>query len=125
MIGSTRQLRVFAYSEPVDMRKGYDGLSALVAGTLRQDPVSGDVFLFVSKNRQRAKALLWDGTGLCIFAKRLERGRFAKLWQGDGATVELTMSELQLFLEGSDQVGRVALSPPVFDAKGVDRRAMW
>jgi transposase len=59
--------------------------------------------------------LLWDGTGLCIYAKRLERGRFACLWQDAAApVVRLTMSELQLFLEGSALVGRVALSPAPF-----------
>jgi transposase len=56
--------------------------------------------------------LLWDGTGLCIYAKRLERGRFVCLWrEGEGASLRLTVSELALFLEGSTLVGRVALSP--------------
>ena len=65
--------------------------------------------------RKRAKVLLWDGTGLCIYAKRLEGGRFACLWrEADAHVVRLTMSELQLFLEGSTLVGRVALSPPPF-----------
>jgi transposase len=59
--------------------------------------------------------LLWDGTGLCIYAKRLERGRFACLWRdADARRVRLTMSELQLFLEGSTLVGRIALSPAPF-----------
>ena len=59
--------------------------------------------------------LHWDGTGLCIYAKRLERGRFACLWrEADARVVRLTMSELQLFLEGSTLVGRVALSPTPF-----------
>ena len=112
MIGSTRSLRVFAYSQPVDMRKGFDALYGLVATVLGRDPLSGDVFLFVSRDRKRAKALLWDGTGLCLYAKRLERGRFAKLW-GDEETseLELTMAELALFLEGSHLVGKVPLSP--------------
>jgi len=59
-----------------------------------------------------AKVLLWDGTGLCLYSKRLERGRFARLWGGeDTASVELTMSELSLFLEGSRLVGKVPVSP--------------
>jgi transposase len=58
--------------------------------------------------------LLWDGTGLCIYAKRLERGRFASLWAGRNGTAELTTSELALFLEGSGAIGRIALSPEVF-----------
>jgi len=64
--------------------------------------------LFTSKARTRCKVLLYDGTGLCLYHKRLEQGRFACLWeQGDGTCVELTMSELALYLEGSRAVGRV------------------
>ncbi len=115
MIGSTRQVAVFAFGGPVDMRKGFDGLAAVVTQQLRRDPLSGDVFLFVSRTRKRAKVLLWDGTGLCIYAKRLERGRFASLWrESDGDAMRLTMSELSLFLEGSSLVGRVKLSPDEF-----------
>ncbi len=114
MIGSTRQLRVFAFAGPVDMRKGFDGLSALVQQGLGRDPLSGDVYLFVARNRQRAKALLWDGTGLCVYAKRLERGRFGAPWEHGEGPLEMTMSELALFLEGSRLVGKVSLSPPAF-----------
>jgi transposase len=100
VIGSTRQVTVWAYGAPADLRKGFDGLSALVSQALRQDPLSGDCYLFVNATRKRAKVLLWDGTGLCIYAKRLERGRFACLWRdADARSVRLTISELQLFLE--------------------------
>jgi transposase len=75
--------------------------------------LSGDVFLFVSRDRVRAKVLQWDGTGLCVYAKRLEKGRFARVWPEDAdAPITLTVSELELFLDGSTLVGRVALSPP-------------
>lgn len=115
MIGSTRQVAVFAFGGPIDMRKGFDGLAAVVTQNLGRDPLSGDVFLFVNRTRKRAKVLLWDGTGLCIYAKRLEQGRFACLWRETaGDTVRLTMSELTLFLEGSSLVGRVKLSPDPF-----------
>jgi transposase len=115
MIGSTRQVAVWAYGAPADLRKGFDGLSGLVSERLDQDPLSGDCYLFVNATRKRAKVLLWDGTGLCIYAKRLERGRFACLWRDTAArVVRLTMSELQLFLEGSTLVGRVVLSPAPF-----------
>lgn len=115
MIGSTRQIAVYAFGAPADLRKGFDGLSALVSQALGRDPLSGDLFVFVNRSRHRAKVLLWDGTGLCIYAKRLERGRFACLWrEGEGASLRLTVSELALFLEGSTLVGRVALSPAPF-----------
>ena len=108
-----RRVTVYAYAEPTDMRKGFDGLSALVTQGLQRDPLSGDAFIFVSRDRVRTKVLHWDGTGLCIYAKRLERGRFARLWRDEGdAPIRLTVSELDLFLEGSTLVGRVALSPP-------------
>jgi transposase len=115
MIGSTRQVTVWAYGAPADLRKGFDGLSGLVTERLRQDPLFGDCYLFVNATRKWAKVLVWDGTGLCIYAKRLERGRFACLWRdATAAVVRLTMSELQLFLEGSALVGRIALSPAPF-----------
>jgi transposase len=115
VIGSTRQVAVWAYGAPADLRKGFDGLSGLVSQQLERDPLSGDCYLFVNATRKRAKVLLWDGTGLCIYAKRLERGRFASLWRDSAARgVALTISELQLFLEGSVLVGRIALSPAPF-----------
>ena len=113
MLGLTRSVRVWAYNGPVDLRKGFDSLFGLVHSDLGRDPLAGDLYLFVSRNRKRAKVLLWDGTGLCIYAKRLECGRFAKLWRLDEKPeIELTGSELQLFLEGSKLVGKVTLSPP-------------
>lgn len=115
MIGSTRQLRVFAHGEPVDMRNGFDGLAALVAQQLGRDVLRGDVFLFVSRTRRRAKVLFWDGTGLVVYAKRLERGRFTAPWRTPGrSAVEMTLSELALFLEGSHLAGRIQLSPSPF-----------
>ena len=108
-----RRVQVFAYTRPTDMRKGFDGLCALVTQGLQRDPLSGDIFIFVSRDRIRAKTLQWDGTGLCLYAKRLERGRFASLWrEEDAAPITLTISELDLFLDGSTLVGRVALAPP-------------
>ena len=112
MIGSTRNVRVYASPEPCDMRKGYDGLFALARDLVRQDPLSGHLFLFVAKNRKRAKVLLYDGTGLCIYQKRLEVGRFVAPWERVSAQT-MTVSELALFLEGSKAV-RAVLSPAVF-----------
>ena len=115
MSGSTRSVRAYAYASPADLRRGFDGLAALVRDGLGRDPLSGDLYLFVSRDRRRAKVLLWDGTGLCLYAKRLERGVFASPWRdGSAARLSLTVTELQLFLEGSALVGKVALSPPTF-----------
>ncbi len=120
MIGSSRQFSVYAYGAPVDLRKGFDGLSGLVERELGRDPLSGDLFLFVSRSRRLAKVLMWDGTGLCVYSKRLEQGQFACLWrEPGGARLRLTLSELHLFLEGSKLVGKVELSPPSFERKGV------
>lgn len=112
MIGVRSRARVYAYAGPTDMRKSYEGLSALVRNELGRDPLSGDLYVFCNRLRHRAKVLYWDGTGLCVYAKRLEKGRFACLWRdAERGELELTESELRLFLEGCTLVGRVALSP--------------
>lgn len=115
MIGSTRQVRVFAFAAPTDLRNGFDGLWALVSQKLAKDVLAGDLFLFVGRSRKLAKVLFWDGTGLVVYAKRLEKGRFNAPWNTtkDGA-VEMTVSELALFLEGSHLAGRIQLSPAPF-----------
>ena len=68
--------RVLVYGKPVDMRKSFDGLFALVANALGEDPMSGDLFLFLNRRRNTVKGLLWDRTGFLLIAKRLERGQF-------------------------------------------------
>lgn len=95
---------MYAYPEPVDLRKGYDGLFGLVKQGLGRDPLSGDLFLFLNARRKGCKVLVWDGTGLCIFQKRLERGQFAALWRDEGNVVTLTSSELAHFIEGCELV---------------------
>lgn len=118
MIGLTRVVRVFAYGAPVDLRKGFNGLSALVEHEMKHKLLDGDVYLFVGRKPRRAKVLYFDGTGLCLLCKRLERGRFARPWErSGGAVVTLTLSELALFLEGSELVGRKMLVPPTFEEK--------
>lgn len=115
-----RAVRVYACAAPVDMRRGFDGLSALVEQQLGGQLLTGDVFLFVGKSRKRAKVLYFDGTGLVLLTKRLYRGRFARPWAEEGAaTVELTASELSLFLEGCELAGRWKLSPPRWTRKSL------
>ena len=114
MIGHARQVAVYACGEIVDMRKSFDTLSALVVGQMKRDVLSGELYLFVSRNRKRAKVLYFDGTGLCLFAKRLEKGKFAAVYdRARGRSLRMTLSELALFIEGSEAVGRIPLSPPL------------
>jgi transposase len=119
ILSPSRAVRVFAYPAPVDLRKGYDGLYGLVENGLKQDPMSGDLFLFVNESRKLCKVLVWDGSGLCIFQKRLAKGTFAKLWRDDDQVVRLTQSELALFIEGCTLLDRRSLSPIVTPRKPV------
>ena len=105
-------MRAYALAAAVDMRKGFEGLWGLATQKLGRDVLCGDLFLFLGRDRKRAKVLYFDGTGLCVLHKRLSKGRFASLWRnGSGPELQLTLTELQLFLEGSDWVGRIPLSP--------------
>lgn len=81
MIGLPRGLTVFMCSEPVDMRKSFDTLSAIVTQQMKRDLLDGDLFLFVGRDRKRAKVLYFDGTGLCLLSKRLEQGQFGAPWR--------------------------------------------
>lgn len=120
MIGPRKQTRVFAYGAACDMRKSFNTLSGLVQ-EMGHQVAAGDVFLFVSRNRKRAKVLWYDGTGLCLLAKRLDTGKFAAVWDCAQGELELTMSELQLLLEGCEVVGRMPLSPPPIDVAKASR----
>ncbi len=112
MIPLPRAVRIWVHRTPVDMRKSFDTLSALVRSGFGAEVLDGDVFVFVGRRRRNAKVLYWDGTGLVVLSKRLSKGRFVAPWQHPGTAALLwTMSELSLFLEGSELVGRVALSP--------------
>ena len=112
MLSVTSATRVLVATTPVDLRGSFNRLYGLVVEQLKGDPLSGHLFVFTNTRRNRIKVLYWDGTGLCLFAKRLEKGRFAAPWERsrEGA-LRWTMSELSLFLEGSDLVGRIRLSP--------------
>ena len=113
MITLPRAVRIWVHREPVDMRKSFDTLSALVGRSFGVDVLAGGVFVFVGRRRRTAKVLYWDGTGVCVLAKRMAKSRFSAPWQRcRSEALVWTMSELMLFLEGSEFVGRVALSPP-------------
>jgi transposase len=102
-------VRVFLCTRPTDMRKSFDGLQALVREYLGQDPLSGHLFLFLNRRRDRVKILLWDRDGLVIWYKRLEVGSFQQLdptactgRRSGEAGVELSTTELALLLTGVD-----------------------
>jgi transposase len=114
MIGSLAGARIYAYCAPVDLRKHWEGLCALVRDELGCDPLSGSLYLFTNKRRTLAKVLGFDGTGLWIYSKRIEKQRFAALWMfTDRKKLPLKKSELELFLEGSHLIARFQVSPAI------------
>ncbi len=101
MIGPSGTLRVMVATRPVDFRKGTDGLAALVRETMRADPFSGTVYVFRARRADRVKLIYWDGTGVCLFAKRLEQGAFR--WpQITGGVIRLSAAQFSALLEGLD-----------------------
>ena len=98
MLSLPPSVRVFLCLEPTDMRKGIDGLAALVEHRLRMDALSGHLYCFFNKSRDKVKVLCWDTTGFCLYLKRLERGRFYLGNHADGDAITPVM--LQLILEG-------------------------
>lgn len=101
MIALPTGVRVYLAMGPTDMRKGFDGLSMLAQDTLKQDPFSGHLFVFRGKRGDLVKVLYWDGQGFCLFAKRLEKGRFVWPITKEGS-VMLTPAQLSMLLEGID-----------------------
>lgn len=101
MIAPPLGAHIWLAAGSTDLRRGFTGLSALVQTTLEQDPFAGHVFVFRGRRGDLVKLLWWDGDGLCLFAKRLERGRF--IWpQADGGRVALSRAQLSMLLEGID-----------------------
>ena len=105
MLSPSPATRIFLAVAPVDGRKSFNGLHLLVQETLQQDPTSGFLFVFTNKSRNRLKILFWDGSGLCLFCKRLERATYA--WPtGQGHSLTLRPEELQLLLHGIEGTPR-------------------
>jgi transposase len=101
MIGPVASTRIWIVAGVTDMRRGFTGLSAVVQTALDADPFAGHVFVFRGRRGDLIKVLWWDGDGLCLFAKRLEHGRF--VWpQAEDGTVSLSRAQLSMLLEGID-----------------------
>jgi len=101
MIALPASTRIWIVAGVTDLRRGFTGLSAMVQTKLGESPFSGHVFLFRGRRGHLVKLLWWDGQGLCLFAKRLERGKF--LWpKAESGTVHLTKAQLSMLLEGID-----------------------
>lgn len=101
MIGPTGAVRVLVATKPVDFRKGAEGLAALVRENLKADPFAGAVYVFRAKRADRVKLIYWDGTGMCLFAKRLEDGAFRWPNLQDGV-IRSSAAQFSALLEGLD-----------------------
>ncbi len=101
MFGLSAAVRVYFAIEPADMRKSFDGLAAHASGSLALDPLSGHLFVFINKRRDRIKILWWDRDGMAVWAKRLERGTF-RIPSAGSVRVEMTTAELAALLAGID-----------------------
>ena len=111
MIAFPSQTQIWIAAGVTDLRRGFTGLSGMVHTKLEQDPFSGHVFVFRGRRGHLIKVLWWDGDGLCLFAKRLERGRF--VWpQATSGTVSLSRAQLSMLLEGIDWRRPVRTAPP-------------
>jgi len=101
MLSITHHCRYFLYRPVADMRKGFDGLCGLVHNELGQDPLSGDVFIFMNRRRNQVKLLSWESGGLAIYSKRLERGTYeVPRAMSPGKSLEVSAENLLFILEG-------------------------
>lgn len=117
MLTLPSSVRIYLASQPVDMRKSFDGLSLLARQVLREDPLSGHLFVFFNRTRDMVKVLWWHSGGFCLFSKRLEKGSFRlpRPLPEDGSALSLEAVELTLLLEGIDlkaSVRRPRWQPP-------------
>lgn len=111
MIALNRRTKIFVCKDSTDMRASYDSLFGRVKTVLQKDPFSGHLFLFINSRRTTCKCLYYDGTGLVIISKRLERGVFSRINPLYPDEVVLTEAEFGLFFEGADLEKRFIDSP--------------
>ncbi len=124
MILLPRAVRVYVATEPVNMRRSFDGLMAEVRSVLALDPLSGHVFAFINRRRNQVKLLMWTRGGFTVVHKRLEAGTFTfvERLHSDAKSVEIDVHELSMLLEGID-VRRARIAPrwePPFDTRAAE-----
>ena len=96
-------VRLFLATQATDLRKSFDGLSALVCGSFELEPTSGDLFIFLNRRATQVRILFWDRDGFCVLMKRLEAGTFRRVKDAEGESrVEIDAGELAMLLEGID-----------------------
>ena len=100
MLSFSAHQRYFLYGSTIDMRKGFNGLAGLVRQHIEHDLLSGDIFIFINRTRDRIKLLMWDKTGFAMYYKQLERGTYELPKTRNGKALELSWSELVMLLEG-------------------------
>ncbi|HKK73867.1 MAG TPA: IS66 family insertion sequence element accessory protein TnpB [Saprospiraceae bacterium] len=100
MLSFSSKQRYFLYGPATDMRKGFAGLSGLVRQHINHELLSGDVFIFINRRRDRIKLLMWDATGFALYYKQLERGTFELPDTNENGSLELSWSDLVMLLEG-------------------------
>lgn len=97
------RLRFYLYTQPTDMRKSFNGLFGIVQDALQSDPLSGDVYVFINKRRDRIKLLFWEEGGFWIFYKRLEKGTFQRpVSDATSSSIHLSYDELMMLVQGID-----------------------
>jgi transposase len=111
MIAMNRRTKIFISKEAADMRASYDSLFNKVKNIIEEDPMSGHMFVFINKRRNSCKCLYYDGTGLVIVSKRMEKGLFSKINPYHSGKIKLTQAEFNLFFEGVDLNKRFIESP--------------
>lgn len=115
MMAMNRRTKIFISKEPTDMRSSYDSLFSKVKDLLEEDPMSGHLFVFINSRRTCCKCLYYDGTGLVIVSKRLEKSLFCKINPYHPGKITLTQAEFNLFFEGADLNKRFIESPKEFN----------
>lgn len=101
MLSLSSRVRIFAATEPIDFRKGFDGLVAIVRDRFAEDPFAGDLFCFFNRRRDRVKVLVWDRNGFWLHYKRLEQGTFERI-DGKVTKLEIDRARMAMLLDGID-----------------------